>query len=187
MQHIGCNDDHRAAPNWLAGEFIRSERNTTYSGDGRIEPVRLIDHGARLNEPIGHVAVAVAVNSRSASAWTRLPPFGRLRQQKQRPSDTISRRFVAGGDEGEDIRANPRLRSGPRQFPDRALRAIASRYRAARRAGSAAIRRRRVETIVSIAVSKRQSIGRTCQRLSRGTTDGKSSTSNGSIRPIVSK
>ena len=53
--------------------------------------------------------------------------------------------------------------------------------------GSSARRDRRIATMASTAASKNRSAGLTPHRPSRGTKSGRPNTSNGSMRPIVSK
>ena len=64
VKNIGRDDDHRSRLDRNPGEFVRPERNTADGGDGRIEPVGFIDHGASFNEAISQplqLAVELAV------------------------------------------------------------------------------------------------------------------------------
>ena len=53
VEHVGCDDDHGAGLDRLAGKLVATESHSANGGDGRIEAVCLVDHRARFNNAIG--------------------------------------------------------------------------------------------------------------------------------------
>ena len=105
MQYIGRNNDHGAALDPLAGEFVRSERRATDSGDRRIKPVCLVDDCACLDKPVGK-AIDVTIELPVSLRFHALPPLSGLRQEIQRPGNAVRGGFLASGDECQNICAN---------------------------------------------------------------------------------
>ena len=105
VKNIGRDDDHRSCLDRNAGKFIRSERNTAYGGDGRIEPVGFIDHRACFDQAIGQT-LQLPIELAVGFGLDPLPPLLRLRQQEQRPGNAIRGGFMTGSDERQDIGAD---------------------------------------------------------------------------------
>jgi hypothetical protein len=52
MQNVRCNNDHGAAPDLRTGRFVRVPRDAADRCEGRIEPQRLLDDCAGLDQAV---------------------------------------------------------------------------------------------------------------------------------------
>jgi hypothetical protein len=99
VEHIRRDDDHGAGLDRLACEFVGADGRAAHRSDRRIEPVGLVDHRASYNKAISETVESAAKLAVCLGLDT-FPPFARLRQQIQSPSDAVGSRFLAGSDEG---------------------------------------------------------------------------------------
>ena len=104
VENPGRDDDLRARPHRRAAQLVRARRLAAQKRRGRIEPHRLVNHLAQIDE-----AVDVGGGRRPpAQHALKLLAHPRLRpreggEQIERPAERVRRRFVARPDEGDGV------------------------------------------------------------------------------------
>ena len=105
MEHIGRDRHQRPRRDVEIADPILRDRGTAQKWRRRIEPHRLVDHGARVDEAIEMLGAPV-VSEPSTASTSALDPRANtlvLRDQVERPGQGVGGGLVAGADEGHDI------------------------------------------------------------------------------------
>ena len=167
----GGGGARRARPRpWCRGGSVRpqsssgAERRAADGGDGRIEPVGLVDHGARFDQALGQCRRC----RRRARDRPRPAPAAPFGDSDSRNSVQVMQLAVVSWPAAMKVRIFARISTLAQAAPVSGSRASSRKREDVARHGrprSSAMRRRRVAMIVSIADSKSRSIGRKFQRL----------------------